>query len=236
MAASQGILFDFYNTLGTSVNPAECVEATVLAEFGFEVDIAAVRAAVGAVSSRMNGAEPIDHSEHSLSRQHYLEYQRSNYADGLRELGVDPYHPSFFERLSELWDDPTRICLFDDTLPTLTRLRSAGFRLGLVSNWSWELQRVLDLTGLAPLLDCVVISAQAGYRKPHPTIYQQALQALALPPSSVLFVGDHPHADVEGPRAAGMTPVHIDRFDAYPALPDVARITCLDELLGLLAG
>jgi putative hydrolase of the HAD superfamily len=236
MAAFQGILFDFYNTLGTRRDPDECVEATALIEFGFAVDVAAVRHAVGSVNNRMNGAEPIDHSAHSLSRAAYIEYQRGNHAGWLREMGVDPYHPGLFERLADLWDDPSRIHLFDDTLPVLTSLRAAGFRLGLVSNWSWDLHAVLESTGLAPLLDCVVISARAGYRKPHPAIYEKGLGAIALPAHAVLFVGDHPHADIEGPLGAGMTPVHIDRFGESPVIPGVTRITSLYELVGILTG
>jgi putative hydrolase of the HAD superfamily len=232
--APRGILFDFYNTLGTGRDPDACIEAAVLAEFGIEADAAAVGAATAAVSARMNGAEPIDHRLHSASAEHYLEYLRELNAGWLREFGIDPYHPGLFERLCERKDHPSRFYLFEDTIPALERLRAAGLRIGLVSNWSWFLQEILDANALSPLLDCTIVSARAGYRKPHPAIYQLAIEALDLPAAAVVFVGDHPHADVHGPQAAGMTPVHIDRYGYYEPMPGVARITRLDELIDLL--
>jgi putative hydrolase of the HAD superfamily len=229
------ILFDFYNTLGVDRNPDDAVEAPILAEFGYQLDPAAVRAARASVQEQMSAVEAIDHSAHSGSREDYNEYLRTLNTPWLEAAGVDPFHPGCFERLCDAWDDPSRICLFDDTLPALAELRERGYRLGLVSNWSWGLQDVLDCTGLASLLEVAVISARAGYRKPHAAIYRTALEALDLPARSVLFVGDDPLADVEGPLAAGLTPVHIDRFDAYTTHPGVERIRTLDELLTLLA-
>lgn len=235
MDGVRAILFDFYNTLATRLDAADCLEARVLDEFGFSFPLDAVRTALKGLDAYWEGGDLIDHSAHSGSAEQYLEYQRLVHAAcWLEPLGVDPRHPGLFERLAELWDDPTRIVLFDDVLPALARLRAAGYRVGLVSNWSWGLQQILDHTGLAPLLDCAVISARAGYRKPHPAIYSQALDALGLPAASVHFVGDSPNADVEGARAAGMTPVHIDRFALYPPCATAACITTLDELDVLL--
>jgi putative hydrolase of the HAD superfamily len=230
----RAILFDFYNTLGVSREPGACVEAEVLAEFGFHHDVAAVRAAQADLWRRLDGPDPIDHSAHSASRAHYNAYQRALHEPWLRRLGVDPLPDGLFERLCDRWDDPTRIGLFDDTLPALHALCDAGFRLGLVSNWSWGLQDVLDATGVAPLLECSVISARAGYRKPHPAIYRRALAALDLPAADVRFVGDNPYADVAGPLAAGMTPVQIDRWGDAPRTEGVSCIANLEQLAALL--
>jgi putative hydrolase of the HAD superfamily len=231
----KAVLFDFYNTLATRHDAGECVEAQVLAEFGFAFDREAVQQALAGLDAYWDGGDLIDHTAHSGSFEQYLEYQRGVHAGcWMNQLGVDPYHPGLIERLSEVWDDPRRILLFDDTLPALARLREAGYRVGLVSNWSWGLHEILDHTGLVTQLDCAVVSARAGYRKPHPAIYRQALAAIGLPAASVLFVGDSPKADIEGPLAAGMTPVHIDRFAIHPPCAAVACITTLAELDALL--
>lgn len=236
MRQFQAVLFDFYNTLATRSDADDCVEATVLAEFGFVFAPEQVREALTGLDAYWDGGDLIDHAAHSGSAEQYLEYQRRVHAGcWMTGLGVDPHHPGLIERLSEMWDDPRRIQLFDDALPALARLRAAGYRVGLVSNWSWGLQEILEHTGLAELLDCAVVSARAGYRKPHPAIYRQALDALALPAEAVLFVGDSPKADVEGPLAARMTPVHIDRFAVHPPCAAVACITSLAELEALLA-
>ncbi|HEY7294599.1 MAG TPA: HAD-IA family hydrolase, partial [Dehalococcoidia bacterium] len=124
---------------------------------------------------------------------------------------------------------------YDDTLPVLGELRTAGYRLGLVSNWSWSLDTILERTGLAPLLECAVISARAGYRKPHPAIYCAALNALGVQAADAIFVGDNPHADIDGPLAVGIAPVQIDRLGEAARRPGVPCITELAELLTLLA-
>ncbi|HLZ68301.1 MAG TPA: HAD family hydrolase [Dehalococcoidia bacterium] len=224
------ILFDFYGTLASGQNLGNVRELELFAQFGYRVDAEQLRRSRAAVQARLDGPEPIDHREFSVSRERYNEFQRRHYAVGLRECGVDPDHPGLFERLCELWDDPSPIYLFDDALPVLAELRGAGYRLGLVSNWSWGLETILQRTGLAPLLECAVVSARAGYRKPHPAIYRLALDALGLEADEVLFVGDNPHADVDGPLAVGMAPVQIDRVGEALRRPG---IPCISELAGL---
>jgi putative hydrolase of the HAD superfamily len=231
MRDANAILFDFYDTLGADRVPHGVDELRVLAEFGFTYSVEAIGEALTDTVAFWNGIDPVDHREHSGSREQYIEFQRTTASGWLRRLGVDPYHPGLFERWCAVKDEPQRIRLFDDTLPALTRLQAAGYRLGLVSNWSWDLPQILDAHGLAPLFECVVVSARAGYRKPHAAIYQQALDMLALPAKDVLFVGDSPHADVFGPQAAGMTPIHIDRHGLYEPIPDVTRIENLLTLV-----
>ena len=46
------------------------------------------------------------------------------------------------------------------------------------------------------------------------TIYGLVIEAAGVPASRVLFVGDTPAADIEGPRSAGMRAIHIDQFMA----------------------
>ena len=231
----KAILFDFYGTLGVGENRGAERELALFAEFGYSVDVERLRTGRAAVQARLDGPEPIDHSAYSGSRERYVEFQRLHFAGWLHDCGVDPAHPGLFERLCELWDDPTPISLYPDTLPVLRRLRDAGYRRGLVSNWSWGLDVILERTGLAPLLECAVISARAGYRKPHAAIYQAALDALGLAPADVIFVGDNPHADIDGPLALGIQPVQIDRSGGVACRPGVPCIAELARLLDLLA-
>ena len=58
------------------------------------------------------------------------------------------------------------------TCPPLAGLRDQGLVVGLCSNWDWDLDRHLDHNGITGLLDFVVCSASAGYRKPHPAIFE----------------------------------------------------------------
>jgi hypothetical protein len=64
-------------------------------------------------------------------------------------------------------------------------------RVGLVSNYPCgaSLRRSLHSTGIADLLDPVVVSGDVGYIKPHPKLFEAALDAVGVPAGRVLFVG-----------------------------------------------
>ncbi len=117
-------------------------------------------------------------------------------------------------RIAELESDPRHFGLFDDTLPALSALRDRGLRSFIVSNHIWELPEVASGLGLDELVEAVLTSARVGYRKPHPAIYAEALRVAGVAASEALFVGDSWSHDVEGPRAAGMEALLIDREDA----------------------
>jgi FMN phosphatase YigB (HAD superfamily) len=79
------------------------------------------------------------------------------------------------------------------------------YPLGLVSNGFADMQQAkLESLGFAGFFDCLTFSAQAGFRKPHPKIFQQAACKLGLTPVECLYVGDSYEDDVLGARAAGM--------------------------------
>jgi putative hydrolase of the HAD superfamily len=93
--------------------------------------------------------------------------------------------------------------VYDDTIPTLERLREAGWRHVILSNHVPELRVIVERLGLAALIDAVVNSAETGYEKPHPEAFAIARRA-AGDPEHLWMVGDNPVADVEGARAAGI--------------------------------
>ena len=100
-----------------------------------------------------------------------------------------------------------RFELFPDTLAGLQSLRKV-FRLGLVS----DAQRAylipeLDVVGIRPLFDAIVVSSDYGYRKPDPRLFGTALRQLEVPASQALYVGDNMARDVCGAHAAGLRAV-----------------------------
>jgi putative hydrolase of the HAD superfamily len=101
----------------------------------------------------------------------------------------------------------------------LRELRALGLRLVVVSNWDVSLHERLAETGLAPLLDGAVASAEAGAAKPDPRIFSRALALAGVRAAEALHVGDSPVEDGEGARAAGIRAVLIGR-----------DISCLGEL------
>jgi putative hydrolase of the HAD superfamily len=101
--------------------------------------------------------------------------------------------------------------------------REAGLRLVVASNWDISLHEVLERTGLAPLLDGAVSSAEVGAAKPDPALFAAALEVAGAEPSDALHVGDSWDADVAGARAAGIEPVLLVRSGDAPAGVRTAR-------------
>ncbi|MBA2536740.1 MAG: HAD family hydrolase [Actinobacteria bacterium] len=119
----------------------------------------------------------------------------------------------------------------------LDALRARDLKLGLVSNVfdpGWLLRRDLEEMGLADRLDVAVFSSEVGKRKPHPAIFQAALDDLGVDPARALFVGDRRDADVGGAKALGLTTVQAlwfraDDDDVGPD-PDYEAFTQMDVL------
>lgn len=116
----------------------------------------------------------------------------------------------------------------------LARLRDRGIARVVVSNWDVSLHGVLDDTGLAPLLDGVVTSAEAGVAKPDPAIFARALAlAGSEDPAAALHVGDSAEHDVAGALAAGMRAALVVGEETPPAVPEG---TIVVRAIGDLAG
>ena len=87
----------------------------------------------------------------------------------------------------------------------LRELRRRGIRVGVVTNGGVQAQAAcLERSGLAPLVDDVIISEGVGLSKPDPAIYTLALDRLEVNAAEVWFVGDSPRNDVWGPQQVGL--------------------------------
>lgn len=98
--------------------------------------------------------------------------------------------------------------LFDDTLPVLGELHDKGWQHLIVSNHVPELSKIVDHLGLTPLLAGVVNSAEIGYEKPHPMIFQVAKEK-ARPATDIWMVGDNMIADIGGAEAVGIPAILV---------------------------
>ena len=126
------------------------------------------------------------------------------------------------------WEVSENFELYEDALAVLDELRGARLRLGLVSNGIRDLREFVVHHRLG--VDAIVGSRAHGYVKPHPTIFQAALQQLGVEPAETVMVGDSLEEDVEGARALGMRAILLDRQDRHPEIEE--RLT---DLYGLPA-
>lgn len=97
------------------------------------------------------------------------------------------------------------VALRPDCIESLGRLRDLDLHVQIVSNIDDEqIDGLIRRLQLAPVLDGWTTSEEAGSCKPDPGIYRHALGKAGCRPESVLFVGDSPVHDVDGPRSMGM--------------------------------
>ena len=122
----------------------------------------------------------------------------------------------------------------DFVVPTLRELRSAGYKLVVVSNANGTLHYKFERLGLAPLVDVLIDSALEGVEKPDPRIFQIALERSNSKAGTTVHVGDFYNIDVAGARAAGLRPVLVDERDLHRDA-DCDRIKSIAELPELLA-
>ncbi len=106
-----------------------------------------------------------------------------------------------------------------------------GMRVGVVSNFddAASVHAVLERAHLHRELDVVVVSADVGWRKPHPAIFRCALGAIGVAAEEALFVGDSFEEDVHGPHRIGMETAWLVPQQA-PAEQRAVASFCLTRL------
>lgn len=230
----RAVFLDIGNTV-MRPNPSwEAVYAIAFREFGVEVDISDLRAALRRAYDHggwgmQGGFEPSEES----SFQRTIEID----ARAIVDLGLGEMPESFYRRLAELFMVTSHWHIYPDAYTTLTALRERGLVVGAVSNWVWNLPELLHALDLVRHFDFIAASARIGFEKPHPRIFEWALEQAKVDAAKVLHVGDHLTADIEGARGVGIDGVLIDRGghvtpDAIPAGTPV--IASLEELLPIV--
>jgi putative hydrolase of the HAD superfamily len=216
-------------------NPSwEHVYAIAFEEYGVQVEVEALHAALRRAYHHGGygfeaGFEPTEETS----------FARTMQIDGaaLADLGLEPMPESFFRRLSELFMLTSNWHDFPEVAPALAALRERGLAVGAVSNWVWQLPELLHALDLVSQFDFIAASSRVGFEKPHPEIFQWALEQAKVSPAEAVHVGDHLDADVAGARGVGIQAVLIDRRDRFqPAdVPEgVPLIRTLTELIPIV--
>ncbi|HFI0113089.1 TPA: HAD family hydrolase [Streptococcus suis] len=149
-------------------------------------------------------------------------------------LSVDHLEPSFFVggRASQMWqrvlgDDfekwdipaleeeyrlykekrptPYAETIFPDVKPTLERLSKKGLPLVLASNTDKEeIDRAISEAGIAQYFKYVFSVMDCHAPKPHPAVYEKAVQALGIDKDDILVFEDS-FKGIAAAKAAGLT-------------------------------
>jgi len=151
----------------------------------------------------------------------------------LESLGLA--EPGLRARLLALYD---HLGPYPDARETLERLRASGFKTAILSNGSPRMLRAAaESARLAHLLDALLSIEDVGVYKPHPSVYQLAVDRLGVRAKEVLFVTANGW-DAHGAKAFGFHVAWCNRAlqprERLPEAPDV-QIRALAELSELLS-
>ena len=222
------VLFDFYGTLARATKWFSADDA--LAEHGYTLSDEQ-RAIYFA-----DGLDGVEHDEHSQSRDHYVAWQRER---TLAMLASSDVHPGEYDTIIEKLHAGAASRQLDPyaEVPEVLRdLRDRGVRIVICSNWDWDLREAVEESGLTDAIDAMVSSAWVGARKPHPRIFSAALAETGTDATETLFVGDTWGPDVEGPLAAGIRPLYLQRdghWDDITAPSDLGAVLVAPDLTGV---
>ncbi|RNC89265.1 MAG: noncanonical pyrimidine nucleotidase, YjjG family [Allomuricauda sp.] len=180
---------------------------------------------------------PINHAYWKLYRdekvtKQELRYQRlrktfDEVGVKVNDLIIDQLSDAYIEHLSSYNN------LFPYAQEILGYL-SPNYRLHIITNGFQEIQdKKLKKSNIYGYFDQIVNSEQAGVKKPHPQIFEMALQKAKCEAKSALMIGDNLEADIIGARAIGFHALHFNS-NQEPAHEICPMITSLDEIKSFL--
>lgn len=136
-----------------------------------------------------------------------------------------PTPTPFFAELYERFAEPGAWRVFDDVRPVLETLAAGGIRTAVISNWDERLRVLLRRLELSDCFETLIISSEVGCCKPSRAIFERAARQLALPPASILHIGDSLELDVRGAAAAGFHALHLRRDTDAPGAGEIRSLT-----------
>jgi putative hydrolase of the HAD superfamily len=157
--------------------------------------------------------------------------------DLLQRLNIKS-QDNLIDRLFDAYYEPVdkKLFVYDDTVETLTRLKSRFDCIGLISNTVFP-ERAhraeLKKFGIEPFLSFTLFSSNLGIRKPHPDVFLRGSREAGFAPEECVYIGDRYLEDITGPSSIGMPAIlKITANREYPAeFPEGMRsITTLSEL------
>ncbi|MGN1401990.1 MAG: HAD family hydrolase [Bacillus sp. (in: firmicutes)] len=117
----------------------------------------------------------------------------------------------------------------------LMEMKERGYKLGMITNGKRGFQRAnIEALGMTDLFDTIIVSEEAGCKKPDICIFRLALQELRVNPGEAVYIGDHPINDIEAAYKAGMTGIWkknqtVGRFETKYVLEEWPQLYSILE-------
>jgi putative hydrolase of the HAD superfamily len=216
------VLFDCGETLVTLKPSREEIFVRAAESVGLKLEQESVRRAYQLVD--------FGNKYSSVNTNDRQDFYRTYNSQLCEALGISNCFDELHSVVAKLFENEKHWNLTEGAEELLIELTRRALKLGIVANWDSKLPSLAEQLGIKRYFSLIVASQDVGVEKPDPSIFRIALDELALSdsPERVLYVGNEYRADVMGSRAAGLTPVLIDRSNMYPHA-DCKRFRSLTE-------
>ncbi|MGD6890532.1 HAD family hydrolase [Bacillus mobilis] len=177
----------------------------------------------GTLLDRRQSLEQFIHDQYNRFASHLVNIEKSEYCSRFLELDNNGY----------TWKDKvyaTLLCEYNITTLTpeqllhdyitnfqhhcipfqnmhglLQRLTQQNIKIGIITNGFTDFQiNNLRALNIHTYTNTILVSETEGIKKPHPEIFERALQKLDVKATECLYVGDHPENDVLGSERVGI--------------------------------
>jgi HAD superfamily hydrolase (TIGR01509 family) len=181
-----GVIFDIDGTLVDSVDlHAQCWQAA-FEHFGYKIPFDAIRSQIGKGGDQLM---PVFLPPEILKT---------------RGKEIENYRKALYLR-----DYLPKVKAFPGVPELFKVIRERGQKIALASSASdEELERYKRLIPMEDFVHAATTADDAEHSKPHPDIFEAALDKLALPPARAIAVGDSPY-DAVAARRAGVNTVGV---------------------------
>jgi putative hydrolase of the HAD superfamily len=156
------------------------------------------------------------------------------FLDTLAEFGIKD--AAMAERMAQSYLDlsPRQTTLFPDTIQVLSYLQGK-YKLHLITNGFAEVQWIkLELSGLRPFFEHIIISEEVGTQKPDKQIFEIAMQRANTTPDACIMIGDNFNTDIAGAKNAGIDQIYFNPKNERVREPATFVINELKELMRIL--
>lgn len=229
------VIFDADGTLiGTNPDSSHGFEMFFVhacRELGKEVKLTEVKKAVDAISKKADSLKKSG-CKRFCSPEQDRDFWLWFYKEVFQILNATLYPEKAAQLFVSRFQQGEFIQVYKDTRPCLETLNKRGIKLGVMSNFSPQLEQFFKKLNIHHYFDFFVVSSLVGYEKPEPEIFTIALEKAGQKANDILYVGDNPEEDILPAQNIGLDAILVNRFDRYKHL-NLRKINNLLELINL---
>ena len=147
------------------------------------------------------------------------------------EFQLDP-QPFILEKLVGMWNKNELLGKpFLETIEVLEYLKNKKIKIGLISNTTPSITRVLEKFDLNKYFDATMFSYDEGLLKTDPAMFMKLIKKLKVKPDDVIMIGDSLPTDIIGSRNAGIKSILLDRMNKREFTPKIVNLRELKDLI-----